>query len=162
MFLLVNDVLTREECEELKRTELKRYDLSEAMKFDMGEPANDIQKIIMEKTDKLLELYVEYFNLEGFTPASTGYEGAKVKRYSTGDEFSWHSDGVDPRSCRRQLGFLWYLGGEYTGGKTEYMNGLVVDGKEGDVLIFPPFWLYPHRGQPVVGEKWIMTNYLSI
>ena len=163
MFLLVDNVLTEEEIEELKKTPLTRYNLSETTSFDMGEPSESVQKKIAQISENLLALYTRQFHLDGYVPLSYGYEGAKVKKYSDNDGFDWHADAVDPRSCRRQLGFLWYLGGEYEGGETVFQNGMTVKNtKPGDVLLFPPFWLFPHKGNPVKGEKWIMTSYLTI
>ena len=103
--------------------------------------------------------YKDFFQLKAM-------EEFRIKRYTsvslfTGpQQFKTHVDIGDPVSCKRQLALLFYLNDDFEGGETEFDHGLITP-REGDILVFPPTWQYPHAGLPVKdGTKYIMSTYL--
>ena len=103
--------------------------------------------------------FSNYFKLDAL-------EEFRIKRYTTGtiftgeQQFRTHVDIGDAESCKRQLAFLFYLNDDFEGGETEFVDHLIKP-KEGDILVFPPTWQYPHAGLPVKdGTKYIMSTYL--
>lgn len=96
-------------------------------------------------------------------PEPAGYEMYRVKRYDVGGIFDWHIDVADYNSARRYLAFLWYLSDNKDTGKTIFFKDtpLEVTPQKGAVVVFPPLWLFPHKGSIVEhGHKYIMSSYL--
>lgn len=95
-------------------------------------------------------------------PMPNGYEQFRIKKYKAGGIFDWHIDVVDYASAKRYLAFLWYLTDNENDGHTTFLaeDGFSVAPKKGSVVIFPPVWLFPHRGDLVKKEKIIMSSYL--
>lgn len=102
--------------------------------------------------------FYPYFNIKAL-------EEFRIKRYrdqyNAGiEQFRTHVDIGDIHSSKRQLAFLFYLNDDFEGGETEFEHGLIYP-KQGDILVFPPTWQYPHAGLPVErGTKYIMSSYL--
>ena len=101
--------------------------------------------------------YGKYFNLHNFV-----FEGSNIKKYvgGTDDQYKRHADVSSMPSCRRFLAFIYYLNDGFEGGETIFYPNSSVTPKKGSVLVFPPFWNFPHEGTPVIkGTKYIMSNY---
>jgi prolyl 4-hydroxylase len=86
-----------------------------------------------------------------------------LKRYRAGsdEQFQTHFDSIN-EVCDRYLVFLWYLNDVEQGGHT-WFPGLAtgVAPKAGRLLMFPPYWLYAHQGQPSPQQdKYILSTYL--
>ncbi|MCD9086063.1 2OG-Fe(II) oxygenase [Stenotrophomonas sp. SY1] len=86
-----------------------------------------------------------------------------LKRYRAGDEekFQTHFDSIN-EVCDRYLVFLWYLNDVGSGGQT-WFPGLQtgVAPRAGRLLMFPPYWMYAHQGQPSPEQdKYILSTYL--
>lgn len=109
-----------------------------------------------------------------FTPPLRGMEEFRVKCYNGGsdDRFDTHVDVGDITSCKRYLSLLFYLNDDFEGGETsfldynpdygEYQDMFDIIPKTGSVMVFPPMWMFPHRGRPVIsGTKYIMSTYLN-
>jgi hypothetical protein len=74
--------------------------------------------------------------------------------------FDTHVDVQDYASARRYLAFLWYLNDVEDGGKTVF-TGLTIAPKRGTLIVFPPLWMFPHKGEPPIsGPKYILSGYL--
>lgn len=86
-----------------------------------------------------------------------------LKRYRpTGRErFQLHFDSIYEVS-NRYLVMLWYLNAVPAGGETVFPDlELAVEPQAGRLLVFPPYWLYQHAGEPPVGaDKFILSTYL--
>lgn len=113
-----------------------------------------------------------YFN--HWAPPVSGIEEFRIKSYAGGsvDRFDQHVDVGDLTSCKRYLAMLFYLNDDFTGGETsfldynpdygEYTDLKTITPKAGSVVVFPPMWMFPHRGAPVIsGTKYIMSTYLN-
>lgn len=86
-----------------------------------------------------------------------------LKRYRAGgqEQFQTHFDSIN-EVCDRYLVFLWYLNDVNEGGCT-WFPGLQsgVAPRAGRLLMFPPYWLYAHQGQPSpLQDKYILSTYL--
>lgn len=116
-----------------------------------------IIKKIFEYRDK----YYEYVDKRVF-PEEHALEQFRIKKYNPGgkDRFDTHVDVVTYDTARRFLSFMWYLNDVGSGGKTVFKD-FEVQPKKGTLIMFPPLWMYPHRGEPPMsGPKYIMTAYL--
>jgi len=85
-----------------------------------------------------------------------------LKRYDPGgeDRFQPHYDSIG-EVADRYLVFLWYMNDVDRGGETEFVDlGVKVSPRAGRLLVFPPYWMYRHAGQPPVSNsKYILSTY---
>ncbi|AEC53086.1 2OG-Fe(II) oxygenase superfamily protein [Synechococcus phage S-CRM01] len=122
----------------------------------------------------LLKYHMDQPFCQHWFPESTGMEEFRIKRYvgQSEDRYDVHVDVGDLTSCKRYLSLLFYLNDDFDGGETTfvqydqpsdtYIDIYDIRPKTGSVLIFPPMWMFPHRGRPVLsGAKYIMSTYLN-
>jgi len=124
---------------------------------DINQVHNHIIKKIFTYRDK----YYEYVDKRVF-PEEHALEQFRIKKYNPGgeDQFDTHVDVVTFDTARRFLSFMWYLNDVESGGKTVFRD-FEIQPKKGTLVMFPPLWMYPHRGEPPMsGPKYIMTAYL--
>ena len=101
--------------------------------------------------------YGRHFNTRHFN-----FEGSNIKKYVGGsdDVYKRHADVASLDTSRRFLAMLFYLNDDFEGGETIFYPEMSIRPKKGSVIVFPPFWLFPHEGTPVItGEKYIMSTY---
>ena len=109
-----------------------------------------------------------YYNDLGYPahlrPQKFGYEGFRIKRYlpDTNERIDNHIDAGNLGFCKRFLSLFWYLNDVEEGGETRFTDlNYHVKPKAGSLLIFPPMWMFPHAGLPVVsGPKYLLHSYL--
>lgn len=86
-----------------------------------------------------------------------------LKRYRpSGEErFQLHFDAIN-HVANRYLVLLWYLNDVEQGGETRFPTlGRSIAPRTGRLIVFPPYWMYPHEGvAPVSGVKYILSTYL--
>jgi hypothetical protein len=86
-----------------------------------------------------------------------------MKRYRAGatEQFQLHFDAVN-HLAHRYLVLLWYLNDVSEGGVTNFPQlDFAVSARAGRLLMFPPYWMYQHEGQPPLsGDKYIVSTYL--
>lgn len=124
--------------------------------------------LLVEKGKHALSLYKNQLPNETlYWPRNVAFEEFRMKRYMNDgvDEFANHIDAADQFSCKRYLVFFWYLNDVLEGGETEILSytdsNIVVPPKQGRLLMFPPMWQYPHRGnKPISNPKYIIGSYL--
>ena len=115
-------------------------------------------------TNKIYDYYIKTLNIQ-FMPSKIGYEEVRMKRYINNkyDQFGWHTDVNDYKSARRFLVMFYYLNDVEEGGETIFstdLGDIQFKPKAGRILIFPPLWLYPHKGmQPISNPKYIVSTY---
>lgn len=123
-----------------------------------------IQKYMVEASRFYVELYKSRVADTDFWPRSYGFEEFRIKKYEPNgvDQFADHIDAANAVTSRRFMVFFWYLNDVDAGGETEFLNmDLRIKPKQGRLLMFPPLWLFPHRGsKPISGPKYIMGSYL--
>ena len=135
-----------------------------------------IHNKLIQNVFKYRDEYYKYFHRDVFPdseefrinvyrdvfPNSHAFEGFRIKRYNTGgeDRFDTHVDVQDYTSARRFLSFFWYLNDVEEGGETEF-DELIIKPKKGTLVIFPPLWMFPHKGNPPIsGPKYLLNTYL--
>ena len=95
-------------------------------------------------------------------PTSHAFEEFRIKRYNVGgsERFDTHVDVLDYSTAKRFLSFFWYLNDVEEGGETVFKD-LKIKPSKGKLVIFPPLWMYPHKGNPPIsGSKYILSTYL--
>lgn len=118
---------------------------------------NEILKNVYTYRDK----YYEFVDKRVF-PDQHQFEQFRIKKYNPDgtDMFDTHVDVQDYASARRYLSFMWYLNDVDKGGNTVF-NGLTIEPKKGTLVVFPPLWMFPHKGEPPIsGPKYILSGYL--
>lgn len=118
----------------------------------------------IHKLNPFLDKYVDQVDCDEWLPGRYTYEYPRVKKYrkDTTDQFDTHVDVGDHVSARRFLTFLIYLNDVEKGGET-YFAGInkFIRPKRGRMIVFPPLWMIPHRGNPTISEdKYILSTYL--
>ena len=92
-------------------------------------------------------------------------EAFRIKHYKTADSdnFMQHVDADCFEKSVRYLVYIWYLSDVQKGGETKFTNtNLSVRSKKGRLLMFPPYWLFPHAGKaPVSHDKYIIGTFLN-
>lgn len=122
------------------------------------------EKKILERSNVVAREYQDYLGEYGlyFNTNDFHFEGANIKKYVGGsnDVYKRHADVGCLDTCRRFVAMIYYLNDDYEGGDTVFYPECYVRPKKGSVVVFPPFWLFPHEGTPVTkGEKYIMSTY---
>ncbi len=128
---------------------------------ELTSEVNQVHNHIIKKIFEYRDKYYEFIDDRVF-PKEHAFEQFKIKKYNPGgeDRFDTHVDVVDHESARRFLSFMWYLNDVETGGNTIFKD-LIISPKKGTLIMFPPLWMYPHRGEPPLsGPKYIMSAYL--
>ena len=120
-----------------------------------------VHNSVIKKVQKYQKEYYKFVDARVF-PSSYAFEQFRIKRYNTGgeDRFDTHVDVADYSSARRFLSFMFYLNDVSEGGETIFRDKKITP-KKGSLLVFPPLWMYPHRGNtPISNPKYIMSTYL--
>ncbi|MGF1613271.1 MAG: 2OG-Fe(II) oxygenase [Gammaproteobacteria bacterium] len=89
--------------------------------------------------------------------------GYVMQRTLPGEYYHWHIDGGSHEFSQRQLVAIWYLNDvPGPGGETQFLyQDISVTPKEGNLLLFPPFWTHEHRGMTLErGVKYIATTWV--
>lgn len=88
--------------------------------------------------------------------------GYFVKKYEQGiGYFNAHVDVSLKKNANRFLVFILYLNTVEDGGETEFTNmGVKITPVAGRLLIFPPMWMFPHRGEmPISSHKYTVNTF---
>lgn len=148
-----------ERIENQRKPNFTQFNFTENSKIsdEVSNLHNHLIKITLEYKRK----YYEFIDSRCF-PEQNNFEQFRIKKYNTdgNDAFDTHVDVQDYSSARRFLSFLWYLNDVDEGGETIF-NDLTIKPKTGTMVVFPPLWMYPHKGvAPVSNSKYIMSTYL--
>lgn len=128
---------------------------------EINSEVNQIHNHVIKNVFTYRDKYYEFVDTRVF-PKDHAFEQFRIKKYNPGgeDRFDTHVDVADYSTARRFLSFMWYLNDVETGGETVFKD-LTIQPKKGTLLIFPPLWLFPHKGNPPISEsKYIMSTYL--
>jgi hypothetical protein len=119
-------------------------------------------------TDILVSLVVEItsdykskWDPLNMMPQDWAMEGMRVKSYEPmTHEFRMHVDQGNRDSACRFLACLMYLNDNEAG--TDFpLEDVNIQAKQGRIVLFPPNWQYPHRGEmPTTSTKYILSTYL--
>lgn len=124
----------------------------------------DLHQRIMESTFAALAEYKERVPESKYWQPNCGFEQFRIKYYKrqTEDQFDDHVDAISKGTSIRFLAFFWYLTDIDVGGETEFLNfDMKISSKKGRLFIFPPLWMYPHRGNVAISrDKYLLSSYL--
>jgi hypothetical protein len=122
---------------------------------------NNIHNFLISKVFEYKRKYCEDLDINSL-PSDHSFEQFRIKKYNNdgNDLFDTHVDVVNYPSARRFLSFMWYLNNVDDGGETVF-DELKIKPKTGSLLIFPPLWLFPHKGNPPISNtKYLLSTYL--
>lgn len=128
---------------------------------ELSNEVNQVHNLIIKKIFECRDKYYEFTDDRVF-PKEHAFEQFRIKKYNPGgeDRFDTHVDVVDYETSRRFLSFMWYLNDVEIGGNTVFKD-LSISPEKGKLIVFPPLWMFPHRGEPPIsGAKYIMSAYL--
>ena len=132
--------------------------------LDIGRHADpDLLGFFRQHVSHALHRYNRDLGLPLPVPDSPLLAPLVLKRYRAGgeDRFQLHFDAVNEVSDR-YLVLLWYLNDVGQGGETLFpLLDLRVAPRRGRLLVFPPYWMFPHAGLPSPKQdKYILSTYL--
>ena len=148
-----------ERIENERKPNFTQFNLTENCK--LTEEIEQVHNHLIQKTFQYRNEYYEMVDRRVF-PEEHAFEQFRIKRYNNdgNDEFDTHVDVVDYETARRFLSFMWYLNDVEEGGETKFLN-MTITPKKGNLLVFPPLWMFPHSGlMPISGPKYILHTYL--
>lgn len=122
---------------------------------------DNLHSYLIARTFNYRDQYYEFVDSRCF-PKQHHFEEFRIKKYiaNTEDQFDTHVDVTDYASARRYLSFLWYLNDVEDGGETVFLD-MTIKPKCGSLVIFPPLWVFPHRGCVAKSnDKYILSTYL--
>lgn len=142
-----------------KKPNFTQLNLTEHCK--VSPEVDNVHNFLISKVFEYKRKYYEFIDDRCF-PEKHNFEQFRIKKYNPGgdDLFDTHVDILDHNTSRRYLSFLWYLNDVDEGGETVF-TGLKIKPQKGKLLVFPPMWMFPHRGEaPISNTKYIMSVYL--
>ena len=148
-----------ERIENDKKPNFTQFNLTENSKID--QEIDNIHNYLISKVFEFKKQYYEYIDERCF-PKEHNFEQFRIKKYNLEleDQFDTHVDVIDYSSSMRFLSFMWYLNDVGQGGETVFED-LIINPKQGKMIVFPPLWAFPHRGNPPISNsKYIMSTYL--
>jgi hypothetical protein len=176
LICVYDEVLSRESCDKLinffeisadkqekiendAKPNFTQVNLTEHCKI-----SDDIDKLHTMLISSVFAYKKKYYELVDSRcfPEKHNFEQFRIKKYDTSGEqrFDTHVDVQDYSTARRFLSFLFYLNDVDSGGETLF-EGMTIQPRRGRLLVFPPLWMYPHKGcAPISNEKYIISTYL--
>jgi hypothetical protein len=148
-----------ERIEQDKKPNFTQFNLT--VNNELSEQVKNTHNFLISKVFEYKKKYYEFVDSRCF-PTSHAFEQFRIKKYlnDENDMFDTHVDVTDYESSRRFLSFLWYLNDVEVGGETVFSD-LQIQPKAGRMVVFPPLWMFPHRGDiPISNEKYILSTYL--
>jgi len=155
--------LTEEHCNsliEIYENNASKHFETETMKFDQCTLLNN-----NAPTMAAVQIFVNYFNqyrrwLESngqeYLPYTQELEQLRIKKYPVDGYFKEHIDAADRMSSRRYLSAFVYLNDS---GGTQFFDKKI-RASTGDLVIFPPQWMFPHTGFVGSKPKYFLSTYL--
>jgi len=125
-----------------------------------------IDEAVNSITDRMRPVVIEYINhlnFEWFT-GWDGYTSIKLFQYSPEQEMDSHWDNIRDIFDGERKGvpifsIVGALNNDYSGGEFIMFDDYKIEIKQGDVILFPSTFLYPHKVSPVT--EGIRYSYVS-
>jgi prolyl 4-hydroxylase len=150
-------MIAKFEAEEVKDTRHQIFDQIEIVHWK--KETHDI----IELTKDIAKHYSTVYDPFNSMPKDRKFESIRIKRYEPNRQqsFPLHVDVTDACNCTRYLSFLFYLNDNEAGTKFYFPDEeLTFEAKQGNILVFPPMWMFPHEGlMPTENTKYIMSTY---
>lgn len=137
--------------------------ISGSQELDITYIDTSTTKLIMDKLWNQLHIYMKDLNFNWFN-SWDGYSKVRWNRYSENRKMALHVDHIKSlfdgdRKGIPTLSCLGVLNDDYEGGEFVMWDDKVIPLEQGDLLIFPSNFLYPHKVEPVT--KGIRYSYIS-
>jgi hypothetical protein len=137
--------------------------ISGSQELDITYADTSTTKLVMDKLWHQLNIYMKDLNFNWFN-SWDGYSKVRWNRYSENKKMALHIDHIKSlfdgdRKGIPTLSCLGVLNDDYEGGEFVMWDNKVIPLEQGDLLIFPSNFLYPHKVQPV--KKGIRYSYIS-
>lgn len=132
----------------------------------VSSPMND--ELFDDLNKRLWHLISKYITSLRFTYYNSwsGYSLIRYNRYDVGSEMRKHCDHINSlfdgnRKGIPTLTILGSLNNNYKGGELLMFDDEVTELKEGEVMIFPSNFLYPHQIKPVTkGTRYSFVSWV--
>ena len=110
-----------------------------------------------------IDNYIKYYNFKWFD-GWQGYTTIRFNRYEKNKKIAEHCDHIHTMFDGKikgipTLSVLGILNDNYKGGEFIMFQNKVIKLKQGDLLIFPSNFLFPHKVEPV--SEGIRYSYIS-
>ena len=126
---------------------------------DISPEISALHNELVKTVVKIRDEYYQFCFKEVF-PEIHAFEKFNINKISTEDEEVKVWVDIDSyEDARRFLAFTWYLN-DNKAGQTSFLD-LTIQPEKGKLVVYPPFWLFPHKETPPVEEpKYVLTTYL--
>ena len=137
--------------------------LSGEKELDIVNINSEFTEIIMKKLWFEIDNYIKYYNFKWFD-GWQGYTQIRFNRYERNKKMAEHCDHINSMFDGKikgipTLSVLGILNDNYKGGEFIMFQNKVIKLKQGDLLIFPSNFLFPHKVEPVL--EGIRYSYIS-
>ena len=137
--------------------------LSGEKELDVTSINSEFTEIIMKKLWFEIDNYIKYYNFKWFD-GWQGYTQIRFNRYEKNKKMAEHCDHINSMFDGKikgipTLSVLGILNENYKGGQFIMFQNKVIKLKQGDLLIFPSNFLFPHKVEPVL--EGIRYSYIS-
>lgn len=141
---------------------MKYKNVSGAQELDISFDNIPHKQIIMNKLYKAIPMYLNTIKSKVFTEWS-GYTNIRFNKYDKNKKMAIHCDHIHSIFDGTVKGvpilsMIGMLNDNFTGGEF-YIDKQHIKLKEGDLLIFPSSFIYPHQVKPI--KKGIRYSYVS-
>ena len=128
----------------------------------------DRERILLERFNTMIwNCYERYAKKYGALKSIAQHKVSpyvRIQKYKPSQGYHvWHSDASNIECSRRMLTVILYLNTIEEGGETEFLyQSTRIPPVQGTLILFPPWWIYPHRGNPPLKEnKYIITVWIE-
>ena len=137
--------------------------ISGSQELDITYADTSTTKFVMNKLWHQLHIYMKDLGFDWFN-SWDGYSKIRWNRYSETRKMALHTDHIKSlfegdRKGIPTLSCLGVLNDDYECGEFVMWDDKVIHFEQGDLLIFPSNFLYPHKVEPV--KKGIRYSYIS-
>ena len=123
------------------------------------------KKEIMNKLWYSLQKYIEHLEYPWFD-AWSGYSEIRLNKYSENKKMALHADHIHQLFEGKRKGIpilsvLGLLNDDYKGGEFIMFDDYEIKFKQGDILIFPSNFMFPHKVEPVTkGTRYSFISWV--
>ena len=148
---------------DFETNKFKEKNVSGEQELDIVNINSEFSEIIMKKLWFEIDNYIKYYNFKWFN-GWQGYSNISFNRYEKNKKMAEHCDHIQSIFDGNIKGvpilsMLGILNDNYKGGEFIMFENKIIKLKQGDLLIFPSNFLFPHKVEPVL--KGIRYSYIS-
>ena len=148
---------------DVEKNEFREKNVSGEQELDIVNINSELTEIIMKKLWFEMDNYIKYYNFKWFD-GWQGYTNIRFNRYEKNKKMAEHCDHIQSIFDGTikgvpTLSVLGILNDNYKGGEFIMFENKVIKLKQGDLLIFPSNFLFPHKVEPVL--EGIRYSYIS-